>query len=139
MYDLNDIIMDVTIMLPDKGSQSLLSNVGDEDVGDVGGDVGGDSFYKDIWQLLLERIDNPRDYRTISLICKVSSRAALQMKQKKSTEFSKVQYQRRDGVLYQKAYYLPNQQLHGKHETYVWHGDYCLTITKEFSFGSLIS
>ena len=132
MYDLNDIIMDVTIMLPDKGSQSLSSNVG---VGVVGGEL----FYKDIWQLLLERIDNPRDYRSISLICKVSSRAALQMRQKKITEFSKVQYQHRNGVLYQKAYYLPNQQLHGKHETYEWLGDYCITITKEFSFGSLIN
>jgi hypothetical protein len=69
---------------------------------------------KDIWQVILSKINLPKDYLNVSLVCKNASKASKILKNTKAKEFSKLQMNYIGGQISQKYYTLPNDQIHGK-------------------------
>ncbi len=97
-------------------------------------------FPKDVWQAIIEFIDDPKDYVNICCISKIVYRASLETRFQKGLEFSEhvVKYDPRGKTEY---FVLPNQRLHGPYTVYsrkpvpIWCG-YTLETQDYFKFGS---
>lgn len=89
------------------------------------------NFTTDVWQLLLSKTDNPKDYYNTSLVCLNSGRASKFVKSNKANEFRRKVV---DDTTYclTEYYVLPNQTLHGEYsKKYMDGGGYSI----KFEFG----
>jgi len=98
-------------------------------------------FPKDIWQKIIEFIAKPKDFLTIALICKCSSRACqdFNVRDRKALEFSSQEIRFYNGVVFKKYRFLAyhkSQLLHGLYKTFIWKDGVRTTMITRFHLGN---